>query len=45
MKTSLAMMLKLAQAAQKKWQRLHGSDQLLLLQKRVFVDGMLQDAA
>jgi putative transposase len=45
-KASLAMMFKLAQAAQKKWQRLHGSEQLpLLLQGRVFVDGMLQDAA
>jgi putative transposase len=45
-KTSLAMMFKLAQAAQKRWQRLHGSERLsLLLQGRVFVDGVLQDAA
>jgi putative transposase len=45
-RTSLAMMFKLAQAAQKKWQRLHGSEQLiLLLQGKVFVDGLLQDAA
>jgi putative transposase len=45
-KTSLAMMFKLAQAAQKKWHRLHGSERLtLLLQGRVFVDGLLQDAA
>jgi putative transposase len=45
-KASLAMMFKLAQAAQKKWQRLHGSEQLpLLLQGKVFVDGLLQDAA
>jgi putative transposase len=45
-KTSLAMMFKLAQAAQKKWQRLHGSERLtLVLQGRVFVDGVLQDAA
>ena len=45
-KTSLAMMFKLAQAAQKKWHRLHGYEQLpLLLQGKVFVDGMLQDAA
>jgi len=45
-KTSLAMMFKLAQAAQKKWHRLHGSERLtLLLQGRVFVDGVLQDAA
>lgn len=45
-KTSLAMMFKLAQAAQKKWHRLHGSERLtLLLQGKVFVDGVLQDAA
>ena len=45
-KTSLAMMFKLAQAAQKRWQRLHGSERLpLVLQGRVFVDGVLQDAA
>jgi putative transposase len=45
-KTSLAMMFKLAQAAQKKWHRLHGSERLaLLLQGRVFVDGALQGAA
>ena len=45
-KTSLAMMFKLAQAAQKKWHRLHGYDRLtLLLQGRLFVDGVLQDAA
>ena len=45
-KTSLAMMFKLAQAAQKGWRRLNGHEHLvLLLQGRVFVDGMLQDAA
>jgi putative transposase len=45
-KTSLAMMFKLAQAAQKTWQRLHGSERLsLLLEGRVFVDGVVQDAA
>jgi putative transposase len=45
-KTSLAMMFKLAQAAQKRWRRLNGHEQLdLLLQGRVFVDGVLQDAA
>jgi putative transposase len=45
-KTSLAMMFKLAQAAQKKWHRLQGSERLiLLLQGRVFVDGLLQGAA
>lgn len=45
-KTSLAMMFKLAQAAQKKWRRLNGQEQLpLILQGRVFVNGALQDAA
>jgi putative transposase len=45
-KASLTMMFKLAQAAQKRWQRLHGSEQLpLVLEGRVFVDGALQDAA
>jgi transposase-like protein len=45
-KASLAMMFKLAQAAQKKWRRLNGQEQLgLLLQGKVFVDGVLQDAA
>jgi transposase-like protein len=45
-KTSLAMMFKLAQAAQKRWQRLHGSEQLtLVFEGRVFLDGVLQDAA
>jgi len=45
-KTSLAMMFKLAQTAQKRWHRLHGQKQLhLLLQGKVFVDGEVQDAA
>jgi putative transposase len=45
-KTSLAMMFKLAQAAQKRWRRLNGNEHLaLLLQGRAFVDGVLQDAA
>lgn len=45
-KTSLAMMFKLAQAAQKRWKRLNGHEQLVLvLQGRIFVDGVLQDAA
>src|SRR5262249_56723229 len=36
-KTSLAMMFKLAQAAQKKWRRLNGHEQLaLILQGRTF---------
>src|SRR5262249_39826555 len=45
-KTSLAMMFKLAQAAQKRWRRLNGHEHLeLLLQGRTFVDGVLQEAA
>jgi transposase-like protein len=45
-KASLTMMFKLAQAAQKRWQRLHGSEQItLILEGRLFVDGVLQDAA
>jgi hypothetical protein len=40
------MMFKLAQAAQKRWQRLHGSERLtLVLEGKVFVVGVLQDAA
>ncbi len=45
-KTSLAMMFKLAQAAEKRWRRLNGPEQLvLLLQGREFVDGVLQEDA
>jgi putative transposase len=45
-RTSLAMMFKLAQAAQKRWHRLNGHEQLdLLIQGRIFVNGVLQDAA
>ena len=45
-KTSLAMMFKLAQAAQKRWKRLHGSEQLgLVIEGKVFVDGVQEDAA
>jgi putative transposase len=45
-KTSLTMMFKLAQAAEKHWHRLNGHEQLhLVLQGRVFKDGILQDAA
>ena len=44
-RTSLAMMFKLAQSAQKRWRRLNGRQQItLLLQGRRFVDGVLQDA-
>jgi putative transposase len=45
-RTSLAMMFKLAQAAEKRWRRLNGQEQLdFLLQGKVFVDGMVQEAA
>ena len=45
-KTSLAMLFKLAQAAQKRWRRLNGPEQLdFLLQGRTLVNGVLQDAA
>ena len=45
-KTSLAMMFKLAQAAQKKWRRLNGHEQLVLVvQGRTFIDGVLLEAA
>jgi len=45
-RTSLAMMFKLAQSAQKRWRRLNGHEQIIhLLQGKRFVDGVLQDAA
>jgi putative transposase len=45
-KASLAMMFKLAQAAQKRWKRLHGWEHLkLVIEGKVFVNGELQDAA
>jgi hypothetical protein len=45
-RTSLAMMFKLAQSAQKRWRRLNGHEQIShLLQGRVFKDGVLQEAA
>ncbi len=45
-RTSLAMMFKLAQAAQKRWRRLNGHQQITyLIQGRTFIDGTLQDAA
>ena len=45
-RTSLAMMFKLAQAAQNRWRCLNGQKQLdFLLKGRVFVDGVLQEAA
>ncbi len=40
------MMFKLAQAAQKRWRRLNGHEHLeLLLKGRIFLDGVLQEAA
>ncbi len=45
-RTSLAMMFKLAQSAQKRWRRLSGHEQIIhLLGGKQFVDGVLQDAA
>ncbi len=45
-RASLTMMFKLAQAAQSKWRRLNGHQLItLLIQGRVFVDGILQLAA
>ena len=45
-RTSLAMMFKLAQSAANKWRRLSSHEKVtLVLQGRVFKDGILQDAA
>lgn len=45
-RTSLAMMFKLAQSAEKGWKRLNGHEQIHhLVEGRKFVDGVLQDAA
>lgn len=45
-RTSLAMMFKLGQSAQKRWRRLNGHEQIAhLLEGKKFVDGTLQDAA
>ena len=45
-RTSLAMMFKLAQSAQKRWKRLNGHEQIPhLLPGKLFVDGVVQDAA
>jgi transposase-like protein len=45
-RASLAMMFKLAQAAQKRWRRLNGHEQIVFLLKgKKFIDGVLQDAA
>ena len=43
-RTSLAMLFKLAQSAEKKWRRLRGHQQLIhILEGRSFKDGILQD--
>jgi putative transposase len=45
-KASLTMMFKLAQSAEKHWRRLNGHHQIvLLLEGKVFTDGVLQHAA
>jgi len=45
-RTSLAMMFKLGQSAQKRWRRLNGHKQIVqLLAGKTFVNGTLQDAA
>jgi putative transposase len=45
-RTSLAMMFKLGQSAQKRWRRLNGHTQIVqLLAGKTFVNGTLQDAA
>jgi putative transposase len=45
-RASLAMMFKLAQAAQKRWRRLNGHRHLSnLLEGKTFIDGIMQDAA
>jgi transposase-like protein len=45
-RTSLAMMFKLAQSAQKRWRRLNGHEKLaFVINGKKFTDGELQDAA
>jgi putative transposase len=45
-RASLAMMFKLAQAAQKSWRRLNGHHHIVhLLEGKKFIDGIMQDAA
>jgi transposase-like protein len=45
-RASLAMMFKLAQAAQKRWRRLSGCGHIThLLEGKKFIDGVMQDAA
>jgi len=45
-RTSLAMMFKLAQSAQKRWRRLNGHERIIqLIQGKKFVNGIMQGAA
>lgn len=45
-RASLAMMFKLAQAAQKRWRRLNGHTHIAhLIEGKTFIDGIMQDAA
>jgi putative transposase len=45
-RTSLAMMFKLAHSAQQRWRRLDGHEHIVpLLQGKLFIDGIMQDAA
>jgi transposase-like protein len=45
-RASLAMMFKLAHAAQKRWRRLNGHAHIVhLLEGKTYTDGLLQDAA
>jgi transposase-like protein len=45
-RASLAMMFKLAQAAQKRWRRLNGHAHIVhLIEGKTFIDGIMQDAA
>jgi transposase-like protein len=45
-RASLAMMFKLAQAAQKRWRRLNGHQHIVhLLEGKTFIDGVMQGAA
>ena len=45
-RASLTMMFKLAQSASKRWRRLNAHHQIVLvLERRIFTDGVLQNAA
>jgi putative transposase len=45
-RTSLAMMFKLGTHAEKRWRRLNGHQQIIhLLKGKIFIDGIMQDAA